>query len=283
MEKINYRKLFAEAVRDGAEEFKPGERKPQELLKEEIFKGSIVEGRYKKVVAGTKLLMEILPRVISDKIKNNLDHRDYDKLPFSFDQYELQEKIGKGVASKVHLLQAKESSEPSYVVKINYAQGGSVDELQRKAQAQHEEYENVSNIYKDIEGFILPEQSIITTDKKNGEPVIATIQEYAGQNMRDFFSEIEKKELERMLEKNENFRTEFIKFADITLKLFQEKGEVVDLLGDKNLSVVEVKGEPHLKFIDPHDISVTSCDDAERVRNLQKKLDYIRKIREEIK
>ncbi len=282
MEKLSYKKLFIQALKDGAEEHKKGEKKPYELLGKEIFNGTM-EWKYKKVVAATELLLEIAPEIISGKIKDVLNDKDYDKLPFDLSQYEFQERIGKGEVSKVHLLQAKDMSEPSYVLKICYRQKGDVDSLQKVAQTEHEEYERISAIYKDIKNFIPAEQSIITTDKKNGEPVIATIQQYMGQDMRDFFSEIETGELKKMFEENEDFRKEFIQFADITLQLFRDKGEVIDLSGRKNLSVIEKEGRPHLRFIDPHNISSTASSDNKKMMDrIQNALVYIKEIRDSV-
>jgi hypothetical protein len=280
MEKFDYKKLFIQAVKEGIEEHQPGEKKFQDF-KEEIFDGQ-KKGRYKKVVAATQLLLELVPDKVSEKIKSILDNQDYDKLPFDFDQYDFREKIGKGFVSKVHLLQAKEEGDPSYVVKIGYNQTGSVEELQNIAQSQHTEYEKIRETYKDIDEFIPDELSMITTDKKNNKPVIATVQEYLGKNMRDFFSEIRREELQSMLEKNESFRNEFMKFSEITLRIAEEKNEIIDLVGNKNLSVIEKNKEPHLLFIDPHHISSVASDDKNRIEKLQKALTYIEEIRNEL-
>ncbi len=277
MEKPNYKNLFIEAVKEGVEEYKPKEKKLHDY-KDQIFNGE-KRGRYKKVVAATQLLLNCFPEKVSEKIKTALDNQDYDKLPFDFEQYNFQEKIGKGAVTKVHLLQAKDETDPSYVVKIGYIQKGDVNKLQKIAQTQHEEYEKIKDTYKDIDGFILKEQSMITTDKKNGEPVIATIQEYAGNNMRDFFTEIKKDELIDLLRENDEFREEFLKFAEITLHLANNENLIIDFLGNKNLSVVEVNGSPHLRFIDPHNLSSTVSDDDKRIKDLQEAIDYIKEIK----
>ena len=278
MEKFNhYKDLTVRAMKDGAEEHESGEKKLNEL-KDEIFTGE-KKGRYNKVVAATQFLLEMMPDALSENIKKALDDKDYSELPFNPEKYELKEKIGKGAVSKVHYLQAKLPGQKSYVLKIDYVKDGDVDELQQIAQEQHEEYEKIKEVYGDVNGFVLPEQSIITTDKKNKAPVIATVQEYVGDNMRDFFTEIEKDELEKLLIDNKDFRQEFTKFADITLRMANDRTGIIDLLGNKNLSVVEVDGKPHLRFIDPHNITSPVSDDQDRLERLQEALDYIQEVK----
>lgn len=278
MEKFNYKDLFVQAIKEGAEEHEPGEKKIREY-RDEIFDGQ-KKGRYKKIKAAMQTLLEYAPEMVSEKIKDFLKDEDYSKLPFDLDHYDFQERIGKGGISKVHLLQAKNENEPSYVVKVDYHKRGSVDELQKKAQEQHEEYEEISGIYREIEDFVPREQTIITTDKKNDTPVIATIQEYFGKNIRDIFTEIKKENLLALLKDNHQFRREFIEFSDITLDLASEKNKIIDFLGNKNLCVIEAKGIPHLKFIDPHTISSTESDDKERIERLQESLEYIKDLRD---
>lgn len=196
MEKFeHYKNMTAKAVREGIEEHKSGGKKPYRIAQEGIRS----EGEYKKVVAAVELMMELLPVNFSEKIKEAIDDKDYSNLPFDPDRYQFGERVGKGAVSKVHLLEAKNDSDPSYVLKLDYRQDGDAEESAVIAQKQHEEYELIAKNYQSIPGLIPKEQSFITTDKKDKSPVIATLQEFAGSNIRDFFHEIDTKELVELL------------------------------------------------------------------------------------
>lgn len=77
-------------------------------------------------------------------------------------------------------------------------------------------------------------------------------------------------------------RAEFAEFERITNKMAQEKDEIIDLLGNKNLCIVDVDGRPHLKFIDPHNITSSVSSEKDRLDKLQKALAYLETIKYKI-
>src|SRR3989339_477822 len=254
-------KLIAKAINEGAEDHEKGSKKPYEIKNEIV--GS--KGKYNQAVAAVKLIMEMIPGALSEKIKASLNNNDYSELPFDLEKYNFQEKIGRGFVSKVHLLESKQPDQPSYVLKLDYYNQGTVDELQTIARQQHREYEKIKKDYQSIPGLIPNEQTLIVADKKSKTPTIATLQEFVGGDLRDLFKEINKEELIRLLIENEGFREEFLEFVRISAGMAKEKNEFIDLLGKKNLSIVEKNSEPHLCFIDPHHISSPVSDNKKRI------------------
>jgi len=279
MNKFNhYKSLTVKAVREGIEDHKKGEKKPHEIGKE-IFEEN---KRYKKVVSAVDMVMELMPEAIFKKLKKALTDKDYSELPFDLEKYNFKKKIGKGFISKVHLLESKKSDEPSYVLKIDFYNEGSVKNLHKIAMVQQVEYEKIKENFKAIIGLIPKEQTLITTDKKNKTPVIATLQEFVGRDLRDIFVDIEKDELIKLLNDNEKLREEFLEFERIASSMAKNEHEVVDLLGEKNLSIVQVDDEPHLRFIDPHDLSSTVSDNKRRDIEFQSALEYLSEIRRQL-
>ena len=279
MDKFNhYRNLTVRAVKEGVEDHEDGEKKPHEIGKE-IFED---KGCYRKLVSAVDMVMELMPEAISKKLKKALDDKDYSELPFDLEKYDFKEKIGKGFVSRVHLLESKKTDEASYVLKMDFYNEGSNKDLHEVAVVQQEEYKKIKENFQAIPGLIPKEQTLITTDKKKKTPVIATLQEFVGGDLCDLFVDIEKNELIKLLNDNEGLKKEFLEFERIASSMAKKESEVIDLLGDKNLSIVQVNDEPHLRFIDPHNLSSTVSDNARRDTKLQEALEYLSDIKKQL-
>lgn len=278
MEKLDFVKKRLEMAADkGIVEHEKGDKKIGELVND-LVKGP---KRYKRLVAALTILGEIMPDPARKKLARFLDTKDFSELPFDPDKFTVQEKIGEGYVSKVYLIESKTEEQPSFVLKLDFCNSGNIDELAETAAKQHKEYERIREYYRGLPDLIPVEQSLIVGPRKDKKPAIATLQEFAGRELRDIFKDIGREELLLMLRDCDDFRDEFIEFTDQTANLESSNGEMIDLLGEKNLVTANINGWPHLRFIDPHNISSTSSQDKDRNRRLKEALDYLRGIRKE--
>lgn len=263
----HYAKGFGRATERAFMDEKMEKRKASEHL--EILFG---EGRSKfdRAIAMMSLLRKILPADVT-KFKYKTEN-----LPFNPNRYELRKPIGWGGESDVYLLESKEEGEPSWALKINH-QEGDPDELSAKAQEIRQKYETVRELYKGIEGLVPQEWTIILEGVKNGKPAIATIQKYYGKEIRDVFKDVKEEELARILSKNPNLKQSLNQFLRISREL-GKRGEMVDLLGDGNFSLVEEDGRGKLILLDPHLIS-DPFRTEEKIKNRQReRLAYLEGI-----
>ncbi len=276
MKELNfYKQQINRAIEEGVVEYQKGEKKTSELIKD-IFGG---ETKYIKMLSAISLLSELMPDSIFEKVKKILDRKDFSKLPFDPKKYKFIEKISNGAVSSVHLLEAINDDEPSYVAKFDYINYGSLDKIREIAKQQNKEFKIIKDNYSDLPNLIPDEVTFITTDKKDGSPIIATLQKYLGKDIRDVFTEIEKEELVELLKSNARLRDEFVIFVDKTVELKNNNGEIIDFLGLKNLSIIIIDDEPHLMFIDPHNIYSIDSKDTDRLSKLEKAVSYLEEIK----
>ncbi len=267
-----------EAVRDGVIEHKSEDKKIFDRGRDIVNKKS----KYNKLVAITSLLVELLPGNISIQLKKALDNRDFSALPFDLDKYKFMERnFSQGGITKVHLLQNKDKDKPSYVVKINYVDFDSLSILEELAKKQHEEYKEIKSDYIDLPSLIIDEMTFVTTNKKDKIPVIANIQEYLGDNLQDIFVDLNKEDLLKLIKKYPDLKEELNKFIDITLSLANKQDKVIDLIGYKNLSIVEQGDKAHLLFIDPHNICYFATEkNKKRIKKMKQALIYLEELKQ---
>jgi len=270
---------FMEAAEEGIIERQKGDSRVSALW-EEV---SSQKGKHKKTVALLSLVHEILPRSVSDKLAKQLDYKDYTELPFDPEEYEVHEKkLGRGRESKVYRLESRQEDKPSYVVKFNFGEEKSVDDLVQVARKDKADYEEVSQTYADIPGLIPKEMSLITTNRKDRKPVVATVQEFLGGGLKDVFSDLDKQELKDLLLSDKNLEQEFCRFVDISNRTYQETGQAVDLLGYQNLAIAKTEDGYHLKFLDPHNVPEEEFQLPERIVKIENALNYLTVVKEEV-
>lgn len=273
----HYQNTIRDAVEEGVD-YKKGGKKKKELL--EIIARS--PAKSEKLISALCLIKECMPEFLSDSISAKLDRNDFNKLPFCFEQLEFKGQIGRGAISKAYLLESKDKNGPSFVVKIEYKNSGTVDELMETARQNREDYKKIREIYSSMPELIPEEITVLLSHRKSGEPSAATIQKFLGNNLRDVFNDFSREELLKILRNSRSLGDDFIKFTKISVELERNSSEVIDLLGDKNLSIAKQGEKFNLVFLDPHLVSSTKSDDEERASRLKKALSYLNEISQEI-
>ena len=264
-----------EAVREGMARGKESQNWP-ELLGELTKKG-----KYQKVMSLVRIMKELAPEMISDKILKMLPQDDPSRLPFNPDKLEFKGRIGKGGEHKVYLLESTDKSAPSYALKLNFQNLGSLDQIKKKAAEFKKEHEEIKQRYEAIPGIVPKELTIISSDLRRGKPIMATIQKFYGGKIRDLFHDFSREELLELFEREPKLCDEFKQFQKITEKEYNDKGVTIDFPGDKNLSIIETEAGPKLIILDPHNM-VSKDSEGERVEAQEKCMRELRNIYEAV-
>lgn len=266
-----YKDRTEEAVREGLAHDK-GSKNWSELFSELNKKG-----KYQKVMSLMRIMKELAPEMVSDKILKILPRDDPSRLPFNPDKLEFKGRVGKGGEHKVYLLEATNSSEPSYVLKLNFQNLGSLDQVKEKAAEFKKEYEEIKQRYAAIPGIVPDELTIITSDLRSGKPIMATIQKFYGGKIRDLFHDFSQEELIELFEREPKLCDEFKQFQQITEKEYNDKGKTIDFPGDKNLSIIDTETGLKLVILDPHSM-VSKESESERVAEQATRMHELRNI-----
>lgn len=254
-----YKERFSEATEEGLRHEKGS------IDWAEFIRSFSQKGKYNKVTSLIRLIKELAPGMVSENLLKIIPKDDPTNLPFNPDKLEFRGKIGKGGEHKVFLLEAKDSSQSSYVLKINHQVLGGLDQVKKKAARFKQEYEEIKDRYKDLPGIIPEELTIITPNLKTGKPAMATIQKFYGNQIRDLLKDFNQEELISLMGQEPKLYSEFKKFYEITEKQYCQNGVAVDLLGDKNLSIVKTDDGFKLIILDPHS-SVYKASGDKRIK-----------------
>ena len=208
--------------------------------------------RYKRAVAGLRIISEFTPQMPMKKLRERYSYKQ-DSMPFNLRDYTLKEKIGKGCINDVFLLQANKKDVPSYVLKIDRGEiGERLEKLLSTAKEQKEDYERIAAAYKDLPGLIPKEYYLVMHGPSMRQPVAATIQPFVGENLRDIFVDFEKDELQGLLQRNKTLHEQLDGFVKATRADNTLVEDELDLLGINNLAIVGGKGGERLLMLDPH-------------------------------
>lgn len=237
----------------GLADYRAGSEDKMDLFRQVV---SPKTGRAEKIRAAFKIIREFLPNnERTDKIIESY-FRDTSKLPFSPEKLEYKGSIGGGAACDALLLESQEDGLPSYVVKVQRAvhprvKGPTIEET---ASNMRREYERIRDLYCDVPEIIPKEFTVVIESpfRFNQEPMVALVQSYYGRNIRDLFTEITPQEIEALCETEPEFKQTLNKFITTTQQIYDDKQEIVDLFGPKNLSVIENSGKHSLMLLDPH-------------------------------
>lgn len=207
---------------------------------------------FDRIVAFYKLLGKVFPGMLDPE-------RMYDSrnLPFDPKRFKFNNLLGMGGESKVYHLEAKDSAEPSWILKYYRKRKGSVDELVEQGKEIREEYERIKKWYSIIPGIVPEEHMMIAEDPKSQEAMLVIVREFVADEILDIFADISEQKLIKLLESNHKLRDDFQKFCQITFFHEEETHEVIDLLGNKNVSLLRRGNEYKLVILDPHIIYST--------------------------
>ncbi len=222
------------------------------------------KGKYQKVMSLVRIMKELAPEMISDEILKMLPEDDPSRLPFNPDKLEFKGRVGKGGEHKVYLLESTDKSAPSYALKLNFQNLGSLDQILKKAAEFKKEHEEIKQRYAAVPGIVPEELTIISSDLRTGKPVMATIQKFYGGRIRDLFHDFSREELLKLFEREPKLCDDFKQFQQITETEYDDKGVTIDFPGDKNLSIIETEAGPKLIILDPHSM-VSKDSEGSRV------------------
>jgi len=275
MEKIkHYQKQFSRATERAFSDRGMDEISAEVHLATLFKKG---ESKFNRTVALLGMLRKILPEGV---LKFNYKTDD---LPFDPERYEFNEgALGRGGENDVYRLEAKKNGEPSWALKINHQDRGDVKSLTARAKEISQEYEMVKDWYDEIEGLVPREWTMILAGPRDGQAAIATIQEYYGTRIRDVFKEVDADELTTLLGNQPQLKADFENFLRISREQVALTGNTIDLLGDKNLSLIKKDDEERLIILDPHLISNPVRKEAEIKTKLEAKLAYLEQVIEAV-
>ena len=236
---------------------------------EQIFKPGVPKG--KRLRSGLSILKRIAPPFVNRSFKRYLSGET--NLPFSQKDYSFEECFDSGGANKVFLLESREKSKNSLVLKVNRANGPK--DCFARAAEQKREYEEIKALFASLPGLVVEEHHLVVHGPRKKGPVAAVIQTYLGNNFKDVFTEIPKEELVLMLGGNpEPARTVrgFVAIFESHPQLLEKE---LDLLGRRNLSVLETEDGPSLILLDPHYRQESGRGVIHRER-IGRRLDYLK-------
>lgn len=268
--------FYQERMGDSLKEGLSHEKGSESVAK--LLEGLSKEGKYQKMTSLIRIIGEFTPSILSDKILEFLNKQDLSQLPFDPDKLNFKDEIGKGGEHKVFLLESTSADSPSYVLKINCQNHGSLEKIQKKAVDFKNEYEEISQKYKSIPGIVPSELTTIIANPRNGKPIMATVQKYFGQEIKDLINDFNKEELIDLLINDPELLEDFHKFYEIMKNEYTKKGITIDLLGDKNLSIVSFDSKRSLLILDPHSSISKAKDDQERIKRQENRVNELKEI-----
>ena len=245
-------------------------------LVKEILTG---DGKYKKFLSFLRLLKSSVPDGL--KIPEDILKRLFyssGNLPFDPEKFKFDEtNLGNGGQVRVYLLESKTEG-PSVAIKVFRPENKPSDPV-RLATRLKQERRDIESLYSSIPDLVPEEHYIVMEDPfKKGRAATTIIEEFIGGKMFDIFS-FSPEELIRLATDNPILKNQLIKFIQITLQNESVNGEVVDILGPKNLIAVNIKdGSFRLVLLDPHIHIKTKESMDKRAIRAKEKLDFLKKV-----
>lgn len=236
-----------------------------------------------KLLQVLHVIKKAVPEVFWDKMRVGL----YDdlELPFSPEKFSFAGLLDRGGVAKVYLLESKVGSMPSYVFKVikdSYFKLKGIPE-EEGGKFLLDEYNLVRSWYSEkAQAVFLPEYVIRMKGPSERKGVFAILQPFQSGSIKDLFNEITKEELVDKFDSNEELKNLFLVFTKETLAHEKETGEVLDFLGNKNLSIIESEKEEQLVVLDPHVIYKTSDPEKNVGERSREKLRYLADLLHEI-
>ena len=231
------------------------------------------------------LLKKVLPEDFLEKDSLNKFIYDIEELPFDPKKFSFEGLKDIGGVSKVYLLKSLDEDLPSYALKIikDFSEQLISEGGEEVANYFKEEYEEIKSWYSgDALKVFLPEYVLRFKNPKGKRVAVGILQPYKTGEIKDFFNEIEKDELIELLKNNNKLKGIFISFVDQTVERANKTEEILDFLGNKNLSVIGQEGEAELRVLDPHVIYKVSDKGNDPSKRSMEYLEYLKEIRKEV-
>ncbi|MBL7159919.1 hypothetical protein ISS85_05560 [Candidatus Microgenomates bacterium] len=154
-------------------------------------------------------------------------------------------------------------------------------ELLAKVQEVRQVYRTIQSCYSDIPGLVLDEEFFIAHGHLLGMSALVTSQPYLEGEIKCFFNDYSEKELLSLMAEDTNLRKTFSLFADKLLHVYSETGSCVDILGSKNLAIVEEDDQHRLVLLDTHliyDPQILAERPLDTTLRLMDHIEYIEKL-----
>ena len=158
------------------------------------------------------------------------------------------ELIGYGSGSTVFLIRTADSSIVLKVVRRSL--GKHRGELIKLAREFRGKYDIVSSLYGEESGIILPAQVLVLTSPVARVRAAAIIQPYMGSDTKDLFKDFSDQDLVLLLRHHDRLRRQFVLFCKRTIAIYSQHNHVLDMIGPKNVMLVNHKDDPKLVVID---------------------------------
>lgn len=186
-----------------------------------------------------------------------------------------------GGESKVYHLSAKDSKEPSWILKYYRKRKGSADELVEQGRIIRDEYEKIKKWYGVLPEIVPEEHMMIAEDPKSQEAMLVIVRKFIAEEIIDIFHDISEYQFIKLLENDHRLRDDFQKFCQITFLHEEETHEVIDLLGNKNISLLKQGKKHKLIILDPHIIYSTEKSIEHKKVRLKRCLNYLEEVAED--
>lgn len=246
-----------------------------------LSKGELLEiiwsadSKYEKFVSLLRILKDVLPKSLTDIEREKLKDFLYSlkELPFNPEKFNL-ESLDNGGQSKVFLLEAKENDKQSFVLKIIMPDKDGKDPMDQ-IKLFKAEYEYLKELYKDVPDLIPEEYFLLLRDpQQKNRTAPALIQPFMGKDIKDFFDFTTTDLKDRYFE-NPKLREQIESFSGITIEHERKTGEVIDMLGPKNVCLTKNNGAEKLTLLDPHFIYSTPLETEDKKRRLEERLEFL--------
>ncbi len=156
--------------------------------------------------------------------------------------------IGYGSGTTVFLIRTADSSIVLKVVRRSL--GKQLGDLIKLAREFREKYDVVSSLYGKDSGIILPAQFLVLTSPVAQTRAAAIVQPYMGSNTKDLFKDFSDEDLVLLLKHHDHLRRQFVSFCERTISIYSDHNQILDLIGPKNVMVVNHKHDPKMVVID---------------------------------
>ncbi|MCX6729905.1 MAG: hypothetical protein NT058_00165 [Candidatus Portnoybacteria bacterium] len=221
-------------------------------LVHELLRGETKQERF---VSLLRLIKGVLPENLINIDKEKLGKllRCEKEPPFNPQEYKLRERIGGGGECQVYLLQGQTEENSSWALKITMPDKNKPKSISERLKFIKNQRQKVLDLYQDIPDLIPPEYSLVLSDPNRCElPAIATLQPFVSGEIEDIFRR-SPEELVNLTNQDNLFREQLKNFCQKTIDDFKKTGEVLDMLGEENVSVIENKNkEKRLIILDSH-------------------------------
>jgi hypothetical protein len=231
---------------------------------------------YDRAVSCFGLLSRLMPGLpdVVEQLACTVDH-----LPFDHDCARL---VARGSNASVYLL---ERGDRRSVLKVyRDTLGRSRKELLRSATARRTQYELVVEWYGGVSGLILPSSIVVIPGPLLARPVIAVVQPFVGDDRRDLFTELSLDELRRLAKRCARFRSQIVRFVEITSRLFERDGALLDIVGPDNVVVTGDGENCDLAVIDfgVVDLERMRSHQAQRHAELVERMRWLQRCRTQL-